>query len=300
LVYASGRTVHVDGRSIRADKPVAFIAPTDDGAVYEFTLDGTLWFTDGSTTQVIGTSWFAAAPTAHPGAVVTGTSGSLVVWGEVDSPDRLPTELVVFDTSRREEVARIPVKGLLDGTEIAYVGASEVWWGSADWQDSRGSAASPMHRYDVVSGSLTELHGADLDAVLEADPRVLRAVTGEGRIVYGSPAFSVRGSQLVASIQHGGINADAAPVTTADGNELGVRLPNGYVQPYPADGIPSSPGEISISQWLDDTHVVLFSDDGGGDLPAKEGDLLTCELPASTCVVTVPWGSQPYVAPYLP
>ena len=54
LVYASGRTVHVGDRSVTAEKPVAFIAPTDDGAVYEATLDGTLWFTDGTTTEIVG------------------------------------------------------------------------------------------------------------------------------------------------------------------------------------------------------------------------------------------------------
>lgn len=289
LVYAAGRTVHVGDKSIHADKPIGFIAPTDAGAVYEATLDGTLWFTDGSTTQVIGTSWFTAAPTSHPGVVVTGTSGSLVVWGEVVRPDRPPTELVVFDTSRREEVARIPVRGLLDEADIAYVGESEVWYGSADRTDSL------MYRFDVDSGVTTELHGADLDVVLEADPRAFRAVTGDGRVVHGSPSFTLQGDRLLASMHYSVAEADAAPVTLVDGSELRLRLPTGYVGPWPADEDPA----LSVSQWLDDGHVVLFADDGGGDLPAKEGDLLTCELPAGTCQVTIPRSSQPYVAPFL-
>jgi hypothetical protein len=72
-------------------------------------------------------------------------------------------------------------------------------------------------------------------------------------------------------------------------------LPTGYVPPWPADG----EGTVAVSQWLDDSHVALFADDGGGDLPAKAGDLLTCELPESVCQVTVPRSPQPYVAPYL-
>ena len=293
VVYAAGTRVHVGDRSIQADKPVAFIAPTDDGAVYEATLDGTLWFTDGSTTQVIGRSSFAAAPTSHPGVVVTGTVGSLVVWGEALRPHRqLPTELVVFDTSRHEEVVRIPVRGLLDEADIAYVGESEVWWGSADWHYGR-SPDSPVYRFDVGSGVTTELRGADLEAVLESDPRAVRAVTGDGRTVYGSPSFTVRNSGLVASIDNG---VEAAPVTLADGSELRLRLPTGYVGPWPIDGDP----ELGVSQWLDDDHVTLFAGDGGGDLPAMHGDLLTCELPRGVCRVTVPLSGQSYVAPYLP
>jgi hypothetical protein len=33
LVYAVGTTVHVGDKTVQVDKPVAFIAPTDDGAV---------------------------------------------------------------------------------------------------------------------------------------------------------------------------------------------------------------------------------------------------------------------------
>jgi hypothetical protein len=114
-------------------------------------------------------------------------------------------------------------------------------------------------------------------------------------VVYGDPAFALVENRLVASIHDSDADEDAAPVTLADGSELRLRLPTGYVAPWPADG----EGTVAVSQWLDDTHVALFADDGGGDLPAKEGDLLTCELPDGVCQVTVPRSSQPYVAPYL-
>ncbi len=294
LVYAAGRTVHVGNTSVQADEPVAFIAPTDDGAVYEATLDGTLWFTDGFTTKVIGTSWFTAAPTSHRGVVVTGTSGSLVVWGEVVRPNRLPTELVVFDTSRREEVGRIPVRGLLNEATIAYVGESEVWWAPAGWHSGSG-ADRLVYRFDVVSGVTTELHGADLDAVLDADPRAFRAVPGDGPVVYGSPSLTAVRGRLVTSVRSSGADAGAAPVTLADGSELRLRLPPGYVGPWPADEDP----DLGVSQWLDDDHVALFAGDGGGDLPAMQGDLLTCELPRGVCQVVVPLSAQDYVVPYL-
>ncbi|HWJ81162.1 MAG TPA: hypothetical protein VNS55_02895 [Nocardioides sp.] len=263
LVYAEGRTVHVGARTVETDEPVAFIAPTDDGAVYEAMLDGTLWFTDGTTTQVIGTSGYTAAPTAHPGVVSTGSSGSLVVWADVVRPDRYPVELVVYDTSRGKKVARIPVPERGRTASVEYVGEDEVWYSSDGGADRR------VHRFDVRSGEITSHPRSDLQAVLRHDPRA------------------------IASVSHGQVGADAA-VTLADGSELRLRLPNGYVGPWPADEEPA----LAVSQWLDDDRVVLWADDGGGDLPAKEGDLLVCRLPDGVCRVVVARTSHPYVAPY--
>ena len=80
-----------------------------------------------------------------------------------------------------------------------------------------------------------------------------------------------------------------------DGSQLQLRLPPGYVGPWPAD----EPPALTVSQWLEDDEVVLWADDGGGDLPAKGGDFLQCKLPAGTCQVVVPRTSRSYVAPYL-
>lgn len=299
LVYAEGRTVHVGDRSIQADKPVAFIAPTDDGAVYQATLDRTLWFTDGTTTEQIGASDWTAAPTSHRGVVTTGDSGSLVVWADADpGTNRIPVEFVVYDTSRSEEVARIPFTATGPDSSVLYVDEDQVYlnpdpsaagcW-AVDGNDIHACRHPQLLRFDVDSGEITKRPVSELDA----RARVFRAVTQDGRVVHGDPAFALVGSRLVATI-HDGAAEDAAPVTLADGAELRLRLPTGYVPPWPADG----EGTIAVSQWLDDTHVALFADDGGGDLPAKEGDLLTCEVPAGDCQVTVPRSSQPFVAPY--
>jgi hypothetical protein len=289
LVYAEGRTVHVGDQVIDAAEPVAFIAPTDDGAVYEATLDGTLWFTDGATTEAIGTSGYTAAPTAHSGVVVTGSSGSLVVWADLaHGRPGIGSEFVVYDTSRREEVARIPFPERGRAAYVEYVGESEVWYGADGGTDRQ------LYRFDETSGSTTPLHRSDLHAVLDTDRRTFTAVASDGRMVHGQPSFDVIGSQLVAGI-HDDVDDDATPVTLADGSELRLQLPTGYVGPWPADEDPA----LAVSQWLDDDHVVLWADDGGGDLPAKSGDLLVCRLPDGVCRVTVPRTSQPYVAPYL-
>lgn len=290
LVYADGRTVHVGDKSIKADKPVAFIAPTDDGAVYEATLDGTLWFTDGTTTEVIGTSDWTAAPTAHRGNVDTGQYGSLVVWVDWSGGKRqIATEFVVYDTSLRQEVARIPFPKQGREAGVEYVGENEVWFAP------EGGSDRHVYRFDVRSGVTTPLLRSDLDAVLDTRPRIFTAVARDGRVVHGEPSFTVLGGRLVAGIHDNVGEADAGPATLADGAQLRLRLPAGYVAPWPADEVPA----IAVSQWLDDDHIVLWADDGGGDLPAKEGDFLVCRLPNGLCRVTVPRSSKPYVAPYL-
>ena len=290
LVYADGRTVHVGDKSIQADKPVAFIAPTDDGAVYEATLDGTLWFTDGTTTEVIGTSDWTAAPTAHRGNVDTGEYGSLVVWADwSDGRRQIATEFVVYDTSLRQEVARIPFPEQGRGAGVEYVGENEVWFAP------EGGSDRHVYRLNVRSGVTTLLLRSDLDAVLDTRPRIFKAVARDGRVVHGEPFFTVRRNRLIAGIHDNVVEDDAGPTTLADGTELRLRLPAGYAAPWPADEVPA----LAVSQWLDDDHIVLWADDGGGDLPAKQGDFLVCQLPNGVCRVTVPRSSQPYVAPYL-
>jgi hypothetical protein len=142
----------------------------------------------------------------------------------------------------------------------------------------------------------TALLRSDLDGVLDTRPRSFTAVARNGRVVHGEPSFTLQGHRLVAGIHYSVADDDATPVTLPDGSELQVRLPTGYVTPWPADEAPA----LGVSQWLDDDHIVLWAPDGDGDLPAGNGDFLVCRLPSSVCQVTVPLSSQPYVAPSLP
>jgi hypothetical protein len=304
VVYADGPTVHVGDKTIEARDPVAFIAATDDGAVYEAALDGRLWFTDGRTSSVIGTSGFAAAPTAHVGVVTTGDYGSLVVWADMAGrTNQAPVEFVVYDTSRREEVARIPfVEGGGEDNVVVYVDDERVYinpdpsapgcW-AVDVDDLRPCKDPQLFRFDVATDTTTKIPFSDLGAVLGRRARTFQVATQDGRVVHGEPAFALVGSRLVASIHESPLDDDATPVTLSDGAEVHLRMPAGYVPPWPADG----EGAVTVSQWLDDTHVALFADDGGGDLPAKEGDLLVCQLPNGVCRVAVQRSSHPYVTP---
>jgi hypothetical protein len=297
LVYATGKTVHVGDETFEASKPVAFIKATDDGVVYEAAIDGTLWFTDGTTASVIGTSGCTACPTAHGGVVTAATSGSLVVWADATGHENdLPVEFVVFDTSRHEEVGRVSFNGFDDA--VMYVDEDHVYLtprgGPGCWalgiQDIHPCKNPHLFRFDVVSGETTKITLAELDAEMGTRSRMfVRATSGNEPGFVEGANFRQVGRQLVAVDSGGG----STHLARTNGDEVRLRLPSGYTAP----GVEGSGGTIQVSQWLDDDHIALWADDGGGDLPAKQGDLLTCRLPDGVCRVEVPRTSALYVAP---
>ena len=297
LVYADGTTVHVGDKTVEAEKPVAFIDATDDGAVYEAALDGTLWFTDGTSTSVIGTSEFTAAPTAHAGVVMTGDSGSLVVWGDVAGrKNQIPSEFVVYDTSRREEVARIPFTERGRWDSVVYVDEDQVYFNpdpstpgcwAIDVNDIHPCKDPHLFRFDVASGQVRRVQ---LDAEMGRQARMFKAVAQDGHVFYGAGAYFRQIGRRLATVTSGG---DPATLTRTNGEEVRLRLPSGFT-PL---GEKTDASVITTSQWLDDEHVVVWANGGGGDLPAQHGDLLVCELPDGTCHVVVPRSSHPYVAP---
>jgi hypothetical protein len=294
LVYAEGRTVHVGDRTVRAEEPPGFVDVTDDGAVFEATLDNTLWFTDGTTTTPIGTTTYTAAPTFH-GGVWTGDTGSLVVWGDVAGrPSREPTEMVVFDTSRLEEVGRFPFVGQY--TQVVYVDDDQVYFTPDNttpgcWlHDVQGCDDPHLFRYDVVSGETTEIGLAELDADMATHARVFVADVDETDSVHDlhqGARFTRDGRTLV--------HAYPSPLTRSNGVAVRLRVPSGWTAPGP--GPEGFDGLIQVSQWLDDDTVVVWADDGGGDLPAKEGAVLVCRLQDGVCRVVVRPSSRAYVLP---
>jgi hypothetical protein len=299
FVYAEGTTVHIDDKSIEAKKPVAFIDPTDDGAVYEASLDGTLWFTDGTTTSVIGKAPMAAAPTFHGEAVATGDYGSLVVWPDVSHvKEQLPDELLVYDTSRHEEVGRIPVIG--DYNMLLYVDRDSVYFNPdpdlpgcwvIEIQDIHHCPEPHLFRFDVASGKSTKISVAQLEAEVRSHSRLFwRRPSASNDLPFSvGTLFRQVDRRLVA----GTFDGDPT-LTLTDGEEVGLRLPAGYSVP----GLKWGGSVIYTSQWLDDDHVVVWATEGGGDLPPQHGDLLVCRLPDGICRVEVPRTSDLYVAPY--
>ncbi|MDR7252805.1 hypothetical protein J2X46_001790 [Nocardioides sp. BE266] len=280
LVYAEGTTVHVGDATVTAEDPVAFIDVTDDGVVYESSLDGTLWFTDGTSTAVIGHSGPAAAPTLHLGTVTTGDTGSLVVWRDRDG--RRAGPLTVYDTSLREVVGRIPV-GVEDWT-VLFVSEDEVY---LDPHSTR------LRRFDVATGHTTTVTPAGLEAAMARHTRMLLqapADTVERPLHTPGTSFVQVGHRLVPA----DADLDPRPVTTLAGDALRLRLPAGYSAPSLATG----GSVIRMSQWLDDDHVAVWATAGGGDLPPQTSDLLVCRVPDGLCRVEVARSAGDYVAPW--
>jgi hypothetical protein len=248
VVYAEGSTVHIGDTTVRADKPVAFIDVTDDGVVYEAALDGTLWFSDGTTSSVIGTSSLTAAPTARHGSVMTGDSGSLVVWGDRSRGENRPlVRFVVYDTSRRDVVAHIPFPRA-DDAILLYVGESQVYFTSQSiqgcWVYDLQSCSDPhLFRFDVPTGETSTITLDELAAELSTHPRLFVSEMPD-LVDYVHPfhpgaSFRQVGQQLV--------HAHPAALSTTSGGEVRFRLPRGYRHVTEGEG-------ASVVEWLDDAH----------------------------------------------
>jgi len=296
LVYAEGATVHIGDRTVEAPEPVAFIDVTDDGVVFEAALDGRLWFSDGETVTRIGTSPWTAAPTAHAGVVMTGDSGSLVVWPDDGEghPDQEADRFVVYDTSRREVVAHIPFPAGGDGI-LLYVDEERVYYttqlGPGCWVAAVDACDHPhLLRFDVLTGATRRIGLDDWSRELGTHPRMFVAVMPD-RVAYVQPYHP---GATFRQVDGRLVHTDPAPLTTSSGDQVRLRLPDGYT----VLGLKTGASGIAVSQWLAENQVAVFADDGGGDLPAKEGDLLVCELPDGRCRVAVPRSTQPYVVPW--
>ena len=96
---------------------------TDNGVVFT-TVDGKIWFTDGTSIHQIGQGegYYGHRADAN---VVTSTSGSRAAW-IVQSDQR--AEIVVYDTAADREVARVPCGRLLDCALRSLVGEDHVYF----------------------------------------------------------------------------------------------------------------------------------------------------------------------------
>ena len=98
LGYVEGRVLHLGARQIDTGLDVVALDLTDDGAAL-VTLDGAVWFSDGSVVERVGTS-FGATAISRTGLeldagtpqewVVSDSSGSLLAWAEPGDGDAVP------------------------------------------------------------------------------------------------------------------------------------------------------------------------------------------------------------------
>lgn len=307
LVYAEGSTVHMGDDTFDAGGTVVFLDATDNGVVFmtgcpwprpacEEDTDGewssdTLWFYDGSTTEAIG-----RAPTEHIGLfeVTTSNPGSIVVWADATSrKDVWVRRFVVYDTSRREVVARVPYTGHYN--TVLRVEAGQVFFNPDSnapgcWViDTRFCDDPHLLRYDLSTGTSERIRQTALEDVLSTRSRLVRLAEDRGET---GTAFSarqmVRFNQVGRRLQPVDSNGDPTTFVLTTGEKVELRLPADYRAPG---------SEMPVVQWLDDDHLVLFPNEGGGDFPDRVGDLLECRLPDGVCRVMVHASSTTYRAP---
>ncbi len=297
VVYAEARAVHVGERSIEANARVMFVDATDDGVLFITDRDNRLWFFDGTSTESIG-----RVALLHVGMypVSTANPGSLVVWPDGVSPG--PTlegdEFVVYDTARREEVARLPFTGAYD--VVLHADEGYVFFNPDNrtpgcWVYDVQNCSDPhLFRYDVAAGATRKITQAQYEAELSTQARmfVLDEPRGDTYTVFtGTGAHFRQAGRLLVPTDS---NGDDTLLARPDGDQVRLRLPAGYT---------AARDNIAVVQWLDDDHVVLAVDRdpdeiGFGDAyRAGLVDLAVCMLPDGICRIAVRVSTAPYLAP---
>ena len=304
VVYAGGLgdpTIYYGDREVEVPTGYVHLDVTDDGFVYTApgTMqkgDPTVWFSDGGKPQQIGTHCGANLPRT-PNDVMTGSSGSLVVWEDCLSPSR-GRVFVVYDTSLRREVLRrsIPGCGHKDFHCVLTAVVGEHVYVSRPVGNTFHMRGLLL---DVGTGSLRVVTprywpagGLRRPAAYLADLRsqgralVVGGSFDSGTLVDGiGLGFAVSGSRLIPQLD------TETPATSAydtSGRPVLLRLQPGY---HSADW-------LSLVQWLDDDTIVLGVT---GEHP-HSGDALTCHLPDGRCeqVVTGPGSDTSVGQPLFP
>lgn len=290
LVYATGSTVHVGDQTFDAGGAVGFLDVTDDGVLFVNQDDERLWFNDGTTTREIGRVQIGPGGFSYvPVYVSTANPGAWVVWEDAASRTQgFIDQFVVYDTSRREVVARIPFVGHYN--QLLHVDDGHVYFnpdkGSPGcWVFDIQFCDDPhVLRYDLGSGETTKISQTTLEAELTIVPRMLvlsepqaQGDSGTRFTVHFFAWFKQVASRLDPRDSGGGDTV----FTRTNGGAIRLRVPSGYTAPGGEDG------GIRLSQWLDDDRIVLEASDGNGDTGPSHGDLLVCRLPDGVCAVAL-------------
>jgi len=292
LTYGVGQTIHYGDRVIDTGVDFLSLDVSDDGVVFT-TIDGRIWFTDGSDVDEIGRTvgasqvgtrgvrWGADRPEEW---VVSDNTGSLLAWFEYPVPDTQDPEpeireVVVYDSQEREVVARQPIQLVADnwGFGPLLVRDGYVYW-SERFNSAAGSDydQAEMTRLDVATGTRETISSPPYQAAPLSTDRAL--VVGDsfesGTVTDGigyDQGFAIAGSRLVPT----GAGADAAFFDPATGERLHFEAPSET----------GSVDRLSLFQWLDDHTFALVA--SAGPSAAPSGDLIVCSSADGSCEIAV-------------
>ena len=292
LTYAEGRTLHLGRRTVATRHDLLSLDVVDGGAVFT-TLDGGVWFTDGSPPVLVG---ITSPGSAHDGAVTWGqagrpdewvvsdNSGSHFAWLEYPTGDR--PEIVVHDARTRTQVARVPVDvkaSCRRCVQIVSVSDRAVYWTTSLWRglgslgEGRDSPRPFRFVYDAdgAGRSVPVRLGALREDLLSHGRMLLVGDSAElGRLTDGiGQDFAVDGGHLTKA-------SDALQVfDPRTGEPLRFRAPARY-----GYGIVE---RLRLVQWLDDDRFVLLDATGwnAGDFTGE--DFLVCRISTTRCTVAL-------------
>jgi hypothetical protein len=288
LVAAAGRNGGIRG--------VVHMDVTDGGVVFT-TVDGKIWFTDGSAIHQIGKGqgYFGIRAAAN---VVSGTAGSWVAW--IAGSDHGP-EIVVYDTTAQREVARVPVPDCTKPHRYceptSLVNDVHVYFTLGDVMHAH---ADVLMRLDVPTGRLEQVTSNELVEDLAGSPRSLTVgdSTEKGIVSNGYGAvFAVKRGRLVpmreGSSPTDPYNSRTKAFVASTGQRLDLRVPVGYV----------GAEEFTAFEWIDDDRLALMN--AANSWRQTTGDILVCQLSTGRCEIAAPArpeqspGSGPRIAPHL-
>ena len=288
--YGQGQVIHLGDRRVDTGLDYVSLDITDDGAAFT-TLDGRIWFNDGTGNEMIGAtlggvvhqggviSWVAGRP---PDWVVNDSAGSLLAWVEYPAKDLALPELVVYDSAQRGVILREPVD--LSDQEASSVGVGpslvavaavagrDVFVAVKSWQ---GTTGQRLLRYDVNAGTGRPVTQAAYEAARRGVPRAL--VVGPS---VESGRLMLHGEANRSSTDVGGwlVVRDSRLDQLFDphtGDRLDVLVPPGYEDT-----------RLFFVQWLDDNRFTLIAGVRTSGGPPT-GDLLSCRIAAGRCTVTI-------------
>lgn len=286
------RTIQYGDRVLRLGPDVTAIDLTDDGLAL-VAADGSIYVTDGSSTEKIGESTIEHGLAYSNSGVKTSTSGSLVAWFTPSGPDR---SLVVYDAHEHRVLADVPRPECVpDECYLATVMGDRVYY----WSDAEGRRLRVL---DVPTETVSTTDARALSEDLRSHPRGF--VKGDsydtGEVVNQdinteAVFFVPRGSSLELSrvVGETGTKTDCNGEddgTTAycyggfdtNGRRLDLRLPAGYT---PAEN------PYVLFQWLDDDRFAVMAGathDFGLSGWSGYGDLLVCDIARERCALAVP------------
>jgi len=305
LTYADGSTIHYGEQTVEADRPVTELDVTDYGVGFR-TDDGGIWFTDGSTTDRLGTlgetgpgyrdTW---PLTSRPGWMLSANSGPRLVWFEFRTPGE--PEVVVYDTGTRQEVARDTVRLERGHTAVPALTSDRFVYWFKDPDSGELPEDQAQVRFNPETGEQTRVSEADLldDLDSQAAVRSIR-LKGDGR-ADSSGTFHYSegtGQQLGLSLTKAVAGVDGlAPVGPGDMVAEDVSGQTFAFEPPP--DYPDQAGVAWLVQWLDNQTVVVLSPlRQRTNLLACHVDTKTCEVAASAPVgIVVPdFGKSQFIA----